>query len=315
MKADEAMSQSNPSSTTGKEAVMDVAPAVAVADAVEAQSLSHPNTTPGEEAKMVAVTERGEVSPSSTSTPTESPVKGGMGAKARKGKKAGKPAFDKNALMAERVKDSGYQSAVGAMFLKSVAAAKRVQHSLSERAYEHDITERSLAESATEAMQRLGRLLILCKYLGVDVDVLLERARLTMAAVKTRKPVQAILAAHQLAEHVTSMGATPPPEELRRDAKELLRVAKAGVARLKASEAGEKQLIELRQALAGHVKKSSDDLTLLTAELRHTDVCEGTNWTERILKAAAPIQRRVAAAESPVSNDPAAMKEAKGATG
>ena len=80
MDAVEAQSLSHPSSTTGKEAVMDVAPAVAVADAVEAQSLSHPNTTPGEEAKMVAVTERGEVSPSSTSTPTESPVKGGMGA-------------------------------------------------------------------------------------------------------------------------------------------------------------------------------------------------------------------------------------------
>ena len=108
MEATETMSQINPSSTTGKEAVMDVAPAVAVT--VEAKSLL----------------------PS-----TETPRKQGSAAtSARHRRQQDRADFDRNTATALRVKNVGYESPIAAMFVRSTEAATQAERALAQDLFE-----------------------------------------------------------------------------------------------------------------------------------------------------------------------------------
>ena len=283
MEATETMSQLNPSSTTGKEAVVDVAPAVAVT--VEAKSLL----------------------PS-----TETPRKQGSAAtSARHRRQQDRADFDRNTATALRVKNVGYESPIAAMFVRSTEAATQAERALAEKMREQELASRALNEVAGKVQFDIGRLLALCRYLSVDVDGLLARARLTLAQVRSRKTPMAIDAAFRLA-NLLMLPETEVPEALREEAKLLFKTARACSAALKASETHEPEMAPLRQAFAAAVKACNDDYWLLAAEIRHADSRQGTNWRGHLLMPMERTKRKERVNEAPVSNDPAELKDSSG---
>ncbi len=100
-----------------------------------------------------------------------------------------------------------------------------------------------------------------------------------------------------------------------RNPRALFKATKACTAAVEGASTADRELAAARQALTLAIKESSDDYTLLAAEIRHTDARRRTQWADKILLTETPKPRRKREPEKVDSDDPAELKEKKAVTG
>ncbi len=337
MKADEAMSQVNTSSTTGKEAVMDTAPAVNVAvevklqsppkdpsgeeatmvatpavDAVEAQSLSHPKDPSGKEPDMVA--ESRVVTPSSPSTPSESPDKGGSGTKKAKRRHSMTPRelVEDHDAIALRLDREDFRSRGATAFKICVREAAKAYAKLNARLFDRSESVALLSVASVKLARAIERLRAVFQYDGTPLAPLMSAARVTMLELQITSYSGRVGSVRRLAG-LLLQPATTVSTEVRDEAREMMKAANELSLLLDKRAVIERELTGLRTAFEEAIGKSRRAKSMLAEELRFADWNDGTTLLSAIMPAVARARSRVN--QMPDQNAPAQLKLPKGSTG